>query len=318
MSLALISSLVVLLSMPSGLSSPLIFSDASTRDWHEGNQTFSGKRAHQYLLRQTGFGPRGPGLAGHDRCLRFLQTELGGLAESVRNQEFAHTLKNGKSILLTNVIASFNPGAAHRILLSAHWDTRLWADKDPDVRNHTRPIAGANDGASGVAILLEIAQQLKAHPPSTGVDMIFFDGEDLGTTGIPGSFCQGSRYFAKNKTQDYQPRFGINIDMVGDRELTIYREQNSQRLAPQVLEQVFATARRLKITQFVDAQGAEVSDDHLPLNEAGIPTINLIDFDYPDETNRYWHTMSDTPDKCSAASLEAVGTVLLDIIYSQS
>jgi Zn-dependent M28 family amino/carboxypeptidase len=291
---------------------------ATALKWHGDNQRFSGKRAHQYLLQQTGFGPRGPGLAGHERCLRFLQTELGGLAENVRKQEFSHTLKNGTTVLLTNIIASFNPSSAHRILLSAHWDTRLWADKDPDVKNHSRPITGANDGASGVAILLEIARQLKARPAAVGVDLIFFDGEDVGTTGIPASFCQGSRYFAKHKPQDYQPRFGINIDMVGDRDLTIYREQNSERLAPQVVDLVFAAARRLRITQFVNSQGAEVSDDHLLLNEAGIPTVNLIDFDYPDETNRYWHTMSDTPDKCSAASLEAVGTVLLDIIYSQS
>jgi glutaminyl-peptide cyclotransferase len=269
-------------------------------------------------LRQTGFGPRGPGLPGHDRCLQFLRTELGRLADTVRSQEFSFTMKTGKRFFLTNLIASFNPHSDRRILLSAHWDTRLWADKDPDVRNHSVPIAGANDGASGVAVLLEIAQQLKAHQPAIGVDIVLFDGEDLGTSGIPGSFCQGSRYFGKNKPADFQPQFGINLDMIGDSDLRIYREQNSERLAPQVQNLVFSTARQLNVTQFIDSQGPEVSDDHLALNEAGIPTINLIDFDYPDESNKFWHTVADTPDKCSAASLEAVGSVILRILNLQS
>lgn len=318
MNLAFVSFVVMLVSMSGGTPLFQATCGVSQVSGHEGTSAFDGKRAYQYLLRQTGFGPRGPGLPGHDRCLEFLQTELGKLAETVRSQEFSYTLKTGRRLLLTNVVASFNTSSTHRILLSAHWDTRLWADKDPDVKNHLTPIAGANDGASGVAVLLEIAQQLKAHPPSIGVDLVLFDGEDVGVTGIPGSFCQGSRYFARNKPENYQPRFGINIDMIGDRELTIYRERNSERLAPQIMDRVFAAARQLGITQFVDSQGAEVSDDHLPLNEAGIPTINLIDFDYPDESNSFWHTMSDTPDKCSAASLEAVGTVLLNVIYSQS
>lgn len=318
MSLALVLCVGMLVSTSTGTPLQQGPREVSKRIGQEGKSAFDGERAYHYLLRQTGFGPRGPGLAGHDRCLRFLQAELGKSAEIVRSQEFSYTLKTGKPLRLTNVIASFNAGATHRILLSAHWDTRLWADKDPNVKNHSTPIPGANDGASGVAVLLEIAQQLRARPPSIGVDLVLFDGEDVGTTGAPGSFCQGSRYFAKNKAENYQPRFGINIDMIGDRELTIYREQNSERLAPQILDQVFSAARQLKITQFVDSKGAEVSDDHLPLNEAGIPTINLIDFDYPDESNRFWHSLSDTPDKCSAASLEAVGTVLLNIIYSQS
>ncbi len=315
---ALLSCVVPFLYVPAEAPSLVARLDAPRATRNEANQAFNGKRAFEYLVRQTRFGPRGPGLPGHERCLQYLRTELVTHAETVRNQEFSYTLKTGKRLLLTNLIASFNVRSKHRILLSAHWDTRLWADKDPDVKNRTTPIAGANDGASGVAVLLEIAQQLKERPPSIGVDLILFDGEDVGMSGTPGSFCQGSRYFAKNKPADYQPRFGINIDMVGDRELTIYREQNSERLAGDIMDLVFSAARQLNVSQFIDAQGAEVSDDHLPLNEVGIPTINLIDFDYPDETNKFWHTVADTPDKCSAASLEAVGTVILTIIYAQS
>jgi hypothetical protein len=283
----------------------------------EISQGFDAKRAFQYLVRQTAFGPRAPGLPGHDRCLKYLRTELGQLADAVRSQEFSTTMPSGRPLLLTNLIASFNVRSTDRIVLSAHWDTRLWADQDPHVKNRTKPIAGANDGASGVAVLLEIAQQLKAVPPTVGVDIILFDGEDIGTSGKPGSFCQGSRYFAKNKPPDFRPLFGINIDMVGDRELTIYREQNSERLARQYQDLIFSTARHLNVTQFIDAPGPEVSDDHLPLNEVGIPTVNLIDFDYPDESNKFWHTLADTPDKCSAGSLKAVGTVILKILYSQ-
>jgi len=279
---------------------------------------FDGDRAYRYLIRQTEFGPRGPGLPGHGRCLRYLKAELAKLADSVTSQEFFTTLSSGTQVTLTNLIAAFNPRSPKRILLSAHWDTRLWADKDPDQANHAKPIIGANDGASGVAVLLEIARQLKEHAPPVGVDIVLFDGEDLGTSGVPESFSLGSRHFATTKSPSYQPMFGINIDMIGDRELRIYREQNSERMAPEVQALVFSAARELGISQFLHSTGPEVSDDHLPLNRAGIPTINLIDFDYPDESNRYWHTTADTADKCSPESLQAVGTVILYVLRKQS
>lgn len=279
---------------------------------------FDGDRAYRYLVRQTEFGPRGPGLPGHSRCLRYLKAELGKFADSVASQEFFTVLPSGGQVALTNLIASFNLRSPKRILLTAHWDTRLWADKDPDPANHVKPIVGANDGASGVAVLLEIARQLKLRPPATGVDVVLFDGEDLGKSGVPESFCLGSRHFAAVKPPSYQPLFGINIDMIGDRELRIFREQNSERMAPQIQRLVFSAAQELGMHQFVNSAGPEVSDDHLPLNRAGIPAINLIDFDYPDESNRFWHTMSDTPDKCSSESLRAVGTVLLTVVRQQS
>jgi glutaminyl-peptide cyclotransferase len=279
--------------------------------------SFDGKVAYGFLIRQTQFGPRAPGLPGHDRCASYLQNELKIYAEAVVPQEFPFTIPGGKLVKMTNLIASFNTKSTNRLLLSAHWDTRLWADKDPDKKNWTKPISGANDGASGVAILMEIARQLKNAPPSVGVDLVLFDGEDLGKSGHPESFSAGSKYFAANKPAGFSPRFGINIDMVGDRNLMIYREQNSEEMAPETQNLVFSTARELGITQFMDSAGEEITDDHLPLNDVGIPTIDLIDFQYPDESNRYWHTLADTSDKCSAESLAAVGRVLLSIIYSQ-
>lgn len=305
---------LVLAGMMVGLAPQQRDDRAIKNEAHRRQGGFDGEKAHDYLVRQTSFGPRAPGLPGHERCLQFLRAELGKSADRVDVQEFYFTLPSGKRLTLTNVIASFNIRASHRVALSAHWDTRLWADKDPEEKNRKKPIIGANDGASGVAVLLEIARQLKANPPTSGVDLLLFDGEDLGTSGRPESFSVGSRHFVRNKPAGFTPQFCINIDMIGDRNLTIYREQNSERLAPDIQNLVFSTARQLNVTQFIDAQGAEITDDHLPLNEVGIPTVNLIDFDYPDESNGYWHTMADTPDKCSAESLSAVGRVLMAII----
>ena len=280
--------------------------------------TFDGKAAYRLLLRQTEFGPRAPGSAGHERCLQFLDRELKSCADVVQRQQFWYRIPpNGKQIRLTNIISSFNVGSSKRVLLTAHWDTRPWADQDPDPRNRTKPILGANDGASGVAVLLEVARLLKGNPPPIGVDIVLFDGEDLGTTGLPESFSAGAKYFARNLPAGRKPLFAINIDMIGDSDLRIRREVNSDRYAPEVMNMIFTTAQELNISQFVDSPGTEVTDDHMPLLNAGIPAVDLIDFSYPDESNKYWHTMADTPDKCSAESLSAVGRVLTAIIYSK-
>jgi glutaminyl-peptide cyclotransferase len=164
--------------------------------------------------------------------------------------------------------------------------------------------------------LLEIATLLKETPPSVGVDIVLFDGEDYGKEGDTGMYLLGSRYFASHRDQGYVPRFGILLDMVGDTFLEIPKEQNSVHFAPDIVNLVYSKARELGISQFLDAPGDAVMDDHLPLNEAGIKTIDLIDFDYPDQTNRFWHTHQDTPDHCSPESLEAVGTVVMNVLYT--
>lgn len=278
---------------------------------------FSGARAFDFLLKQTSFGPRNPNSAGHRACLSYLSQTLQGLADSLALQTFLQQGYHGEELRLTNVIASFRPAASARILLCAHWDTRPRADQDTNAKRRNEPILGANDGASGVAVLLEIASILKQQPPPVGVDIVLFDGEDYGMEGDLGNYFLGSRYFARTKPASYVPRFGILLDMVGDTYLELPKEGNSVRLAPDVVSLVWNTAARLGITQFVDAPGEEVSDDHLPLNDVGIKTIDVIDFDYPDHTNRYWHTLEDTPDHCSAESLQAVGTVLLHVLFDQ-
>ncbi len=276
---------------------------------------FSGARAFDLLLKQTSFGPRNPESQGHDACLQFLLGALRASADEVRTQEFTHIGYRDARIRLTNIIASFKPAAASRILLCAHWDTRPRAERDEDPSRRETPILGANDGASGVAVLLEIAALFKKTPPPVGVDIVLFDGEDYGREGDVDRYLLGSRYFAKVKAIDYQPRFGVLLDMIGDANLEIPKEKKSVAYAPDVVDIVWSMAAQLGVTQFSNDIGDEILDDHVPLNEAGIKTIDLIDFNYPDESHRYWHTHSDTPDHCSGESLEAVGKVLTHVVY---
>ncbi|MCZ6775604.1 MAG: M28 family peptidase, partial [Ignavibacteria bacterium] len=278
---------------------------------------FSGERAFKLLTKQTSFGPRDPNSLGHEKCLNYLIAELRNSADDVRLQHFTHPGYDGKLLRLTNIIATFNPDASARILLCAHWDSRPRADWDEDLDRRNEPILGANDGASGVAVLLELASLMKEQSPRVGVDIVLFDGEDYGLEGDLKNYLLGSRYFAENKRADYVPRFGLVLDLIGDKLLEIPREETSEKYAPDIVDLVWGKARELGYYQFVDEIGEAVTDDHIPLNEVGIKTIDLIDFNYPDQTNRYWHTHQDTPDKCSAESLEAVGTVVTHVVYTQ-
>jgi len=277
--------------------------------------SFSGTRAFELLKKQTAFGPRNPNSTGHQQCLAFLIQTLRNATVQVRLQSFSHKGYAGEDLDLTNVVASFKPEAQTRVLLCAHWDTRPRADQDPDRKRHGDPILGANDGASGVAVLLELASLFKETPPPVGVDLALFDGEDYGKEGDEENYLLGSRYFADTRPPDYLPKFGILLDMVGDRYLDLPREQYSVQFAPDVVDLVWNTARQLRIQQFSDAEGEAILDDHIPLNRAGIKTIDIIDFNYPDPTNRFWHTHQDVPENCSAESLEAVGAVLAHVVY---
>ncbi len=279
--------------------------------------TFNGAAAFAYLTQQTSFGPRNPNSVGHARCLEYLNATLGKFADEVRLQKFDHTGYGGEQLHLTNIIAVFNPQARARILFLSHWDTRPRAERDENPSLRDKPIIGANDGASGVAVLLQLASLVKSQPPAIGVDILLVDGEDYGNEGDQSSYLLGARYFAAHLPPDYAPRYGILLDMVGDASLELPKEQNSVRSAPDIVRLVWGKARDLGIAQFLDQPGEEVLDDHIPLNEAGIKTIDLIDFNYPDESNRYWHTHQDTPEHCSPGSLEAVGTVLTHVLYSE-
>jgi glutaminyl-peptide cyclotransferase len=285
-----------------GLATAVLLAGCGARD-------FEGQAAFRYLERQCEFGPRPPGSPAHEETLAWLTEEIGRFADDVAVQRFTAVTDTGP-VELANVIASFRPGERKRVLFAAHWDTRAVADRDPDPGVRSRPIPGANDGASGVAVLLELSRLMSERPPGLGVDLVFFDGEDGGDGGGLGNWCLGSRYYA-SRMGDYCPRFAVVVDMVGDGDLSIPRESNSWSANPEVVERVWAAAKKVGASHFVDALGTPIYDDHAPLILAGVPTALLIDFDYP-----WWHTLEDTPDKCSPESLGEVGRVLVELVYS--
>ena len=271
--------------------------------------SFDKNIAFHYLLEQCDFGPRNPGSVGHLKTKDYLLDKLSQCTNLVKTQNFVyHDSLNNLDLNLTNIIASFYPQNQKRVLLCAHWDTRPFADKEPDSTLRDKPILGANDGASGVAVLLEIANILSKKEPKYGVDIIFFDGEDWGEEGSD-NLCLGSKYFAKN-SENYRPQFGILLDMIGDKDLNIYPERHSFFYARGVVNLVWSKAKKLNLDCFGDSVKHTLIDDHVPLIEAGIPCIDIIDFDYP-----WWHTLSDTPDKCSPESLEKIGKLLIEVLY---
>lgn len=273
---------------------------------------FDGERARQLVVAQCEFGPRNPGSAGHGRCLDWMESELRATGVVVRRQPFSYALPGQPPFSLCNLVASYRPREKRRILLAAHWDTRPWADRDPVATSRGKPIAGANDGASGVAVLLELARLFHDSPPPVGVDLVFFDGEDLGTESNMDGFFRGSRVYGQSVLGQAPPERAVLLDMVGDRDLMFSVEGYSRQLAPATVAWIWAAGREVAPAFFSDQVRYTVQDDHLPLLAAGIPCADMIDFDYP-----YWHTLADTPDKVSAASLQVVGDVLVHLLYER-
>lgn len=289
----------------------LVFSGLSCKKGHKIQPVFSGERAYELLIHQCKLGPRFPGSPAHDSTLFWLENILKTYADTVYLQHFSYPDYNGNFMRMANVIARFSPDNCRRILLCAHWDTRPRAERDTIKENREKPILGANDGASGVAVLLALAEILRQSKPQIGVDIVLFDGEDYGVEGDISRYLMGSKYFAQNLPKP-TPSVAILVDMVGDKELRIHKEGYSVlRCGPAVVETLWHRAKKLKLTAFVDSQGTAIIDDHLPLCEVGIRAVNIIDFDYP-----HWHTLEDTPDKCSPTSLEQVGKLLLDIVQN--
>jgi len=272
---------------------------------------FNAENAFKHLEKQCEFGARVPGTAAHLKCRDYLVATLQSYADRVLQQPFKAIVESDKrSVSCYNIIANFQSSKTQRILLCAHWDTRPWADRDPDPANHNKPVPGANDGASGVAVLLEIARIIKITPPQYGVDIVFFDAEDFGSYGQNDTWALGSKQFANQVIKNYQPALGILLDLIGDADQQIYIEQNSHRYARKIVDRVWNVAEQMGIAEFIPDVRFDVYDDHLNLLEIGIPTIDIIDFDY-----QYWHTVADTPDKCSPKSLENVGKVVLGVLY---
>lgn len=275
---------------------------------------FDGQAAYALVERQVAFGPRVPGTEGHALQLEWMLARLDSLAPEVVADTFPHVTVTGDSLTLVNLLARFRPEESRRILLLAHWDTRPRSDEARDSALMDVPVPGANDGASGTAVLLELARLMAGDPPPMGVDLLLVDGEDYG----PGreDMFLGARRYASTLPEEGRPVYGVLLDMVGDADASFPVEQNSAAYARVVVRKVWRAAEALGYRDFFPtAAGGPVYDDHIPLIEAGLPTANLIDFVYG-PGHAYWHTPEDTPDKVSAATLGMVGEVVAELIYS--
>ena len=279
---------------------------------------FDKGNAFRYLVEQCEFGPRNPNSIGYKQCLDYLQKTLAGFADTIFLQPFVlDDLVNEESYDLTNIIARFKVDEPEQILIGAHWDTRPWADEDPEPEKRNDPIVGANDGASGVAVVLELARILNVSPPPIGVTLVLFDGEDMGRPGIPKSYAQGSLAFAKDLPIE-KPDEAIILDMIGDAELHIPIERFSYQQNRQLVKKLWGLAKVLNLGAFESRIIHTIYDDHVPLwAEAKIPAVDIIDFNYPNSYKNYWHTTQDLPENCSAESLGQVGTLLVHYIYGR-
>ena len=279
---------------------------------------FSGENAFEHLKEQCAFGPRNPGSEGHRKALEYYISTFESQADTVIVQSFTETMpRTGAKVLMNNVVAQFNSKASKQIMISAHWDTRPWADRGENDLRRNQPIQGANDGASGVAVLIELAYILKKHTPEIGVNLVLFDAEDYGTSGDSWSYCKGSQYFARNLPINY-PDYAINLDMIADREPEFYIERFSYEQNPSLVMELWDSAESLGLKTFKKKAKYMIFDDHVPLYEiAGIPAIDIIDFDYPNEKINYHHTQNDIVENCSPKGLGEVGTLMVHHIYNQ-
>lgn len=274
---------------------------------------FDGAASMTYLRTALQFGTRVPGSAGHKATGDWIVTEMKARGATVTEQVWTHTAKSGTKLPLRNIVAQWNPAATRRVLYVTHWDTRPRADADGvPAGDRSKPIIGANDGTSGIALFLAIGDALQATPPTVGVDLVFVDGEDYGEF-VPTEFdvLLGSTYFAEHlPSADYMPAFAVVWDMIGDSSLQIFQEQYSLDFAPEVVARVWRQAEALGYANyFIQRPKYPIRDDHIPLQKVGIKAIDVIDIDFP-----YHHTLQDTEDKVGLASMQAVGTVAVALI----
>lgn len=290
---------------------------------------FNADSAYLYVEKQVAFGPRVPGTSAHHQAGDYLVKKLEGYGAQVVEQTFEATTFDGKTVPLRNIIASFNPNVKKRVLLASHWDTRPFADKDK--QNPDGPMDGANDGASGVAVLLEIGRVLHNadSQPEIGVDLILFDGEDWGEKDnsrrvptpkdLESWWCLGSQYWSKHKHRsNYAAYYGILLDMVGGKNAQFCREAFSLSYAPKIVEKVWDTAEKLEYSHiFVKKNQSEIMDDHLFVNQdAKIPMIDIVNFDPATGSfGSFHHTQADNMDLISKKTLKAVGETLLNVLY---
>lgn len=291
---------------------------------------FNADSAFVQVKNQVDFGPRVPSTTAHKKCGNYLANKLKQYGAEVIEQSFTAQTFDGKSHACRNIIGVINPQATKRILLTAHWDTRPFADQDSKDQN--KPIDGANDGGSGVGVLLELARTIQAaqQKPNVGIDIVFFDAEDYGETDgyqpKPNEeagqwWCIGSRYWANNPhKQGYAAYFGVLLDMVGNKNAKFAKEGASMEFAPSVVNQVWEIGQQLGYTQFNNSVVEAITDDHIAVNR--IAKINMIDIIEYDETDgayfsNTWHTHNDNINNIDKQTLKAVGQTLTQVLYQQ-
>ncbi|MEQ8926486.1 MAG: M28 family peptidase [Fulvivirga sp.] len=290
---------------------------------------FNSDSAYAYVKKQVEFGPRVPNSKNHTETGNYLIEKLKSFNWEVQEQNFEATTFDNQLLYLRNIIASYNPKKSKRILLAAHWDTRPFADKDND--RIEEPILGANDGASGVGVLLEIARVINTYDSlNLGVDIIFFDGEDWGerpneyiqpTNGLESWWCLGSQYWSKNKHEPkYSAYYGILLDMVGGENAKFYKEGYSMSFAPSIVNKVWSKGAEIGHSSFfINQPGGQITDDHYFVNKyAKIPMIDIIPMDPTDGSfGAFHHTHDDNMDIISKLTLKAVGETVLHVLYNE-
>lgn len=288
---------------------------------------FNADSAYAYIDAQVKFGPRVPNSPAHKTCGNYLASQLERFGAKVYNQYADLMAYNGAILKARNIIGAYKPDTKKRVMLCAHWDSRPYADQDDEKYHHT-PIDGANDGASGVGVLLEIARQIQLQAPAVGIDIVFFDAEDYGIPDFykgpykPDTWCLGSQYWGRiPHVSDYKARFGILLDMVGAKGAAFYYEGFSARTANNVMKKIWDTAERLGYGQyFIKQEGGEVTDDHVYVNRfRGIPCVDIIHYDIQGNTgfNPTWHTTDDIIENIDKATLQAVGQTVMEVIYNE-
>ncbi|TCO07918.1 M28 family peptidase [Natronoflexus pectinivorans] len=289
---------------------------------------FNADSAYYFIEKQVSFGPRVPNTPEHIACAEYLAATLERFGADVIVQEAEVRAFDNTRLNIRNIIGQFQPEKSERLLLFAHWDTRPFADHDPDPAMRNTPILGANDGGSGVGVLLEIARHLQENPTHPGIDIIFFDAEDYGIPDHihvpyrPDTWCLGSQYWGQNPhVRNYYARFGILLDMVGAKDAQFYREQHSLRFAPRLVDHIWNIAHELGYGAWFNfGIGGLITDDHVYVyKHLNIPSVNIIQHDptSPTSFGSYWHTHADNMDIIDKATLKAVGQTVMEVIYRE-
>lgn len=288
---------------------------------------FNADSAYEYIEKQLSYGPRVPSTPQHKECGDWLSTKLTELGAQVKEQKASLIHFEGQEIEIRNIIASYQPEKKDRVMLFAHWDSRPYADQENSMEQRNKPIMGADDGASGVGVLLEIARQLQKQPTTIGIDIMLFDLEDWGQPSFDRNYiegdwwCVGSRYWSENPHVDnYNPSYGILLDMVGANGATFMREGYSTEYAPQVLAKIWSTAANLGYNEyFVQQNGSYITDDHVPIIEnMKIPCVDIINLKNSNTGFApHWHTHNDNIRNISKETLHAVGQTVMEVIYKE-